>query len=88
MKAAIVLAQGIKQVMLTAESDEEKAILNCFKPSESIQLEIKKGTFYDHTPESAQGYTVMECKGGYLRSFESSESIMLVLRPEKAEHNG
>ena len=83
MKAAIILAQGIKQVMLTAESDEEKAILNCFKPSDALELEIKQGSFYSSTPEAAKGYTVEQCKGGYLRAYESEDSLMLVLKPKK-----
>ncbi len=85
MKTAIIIADGIKQIMFTPENDSEKQALKMITPDDDISLEVKEGTFYDSAPDSAKGYTVNECKGGYLRAFDSEDSLMLVLKPKKKE---
>lgn len=83
MKTAIILADGIKQIMFTPESDNERAALALITQDEEITVEIKEGTFYSSMPKSAIGYTIQKCQGGYLRAYESEESLMLVLTPKK-----
>ena len=83
MKTAIILANGIKQIMFTPENDSEKQALKMITPDDDITLDIKKGTIYDDAPESARGYVVEKCKGGYVRAFECEDCLMLVLTPKK-----
>jgi hypothetical protein len=84
MKTAIIIANGIKQIMFTPENDSEKQALKMITPSDDISLDIKEGTFYDSysRPASAHGYTVDKCQGGYLRAYPSEDSLMLVLTPK------
>ncbi len=82
MKCAIVIADEVKQVMLTPENDSEKQALKMITPDDNISLAIKEGTFADTKP-SAAGYSVGMCKGGYLRAWDNKDSIMLVLTPKK-----
>lgn len=83
MKAAIIIADGIKQIMFTAENDSEAMALKMITPDDDISLEVKAGTFYDTPPRAALGYVVAQCGGGYLRAYECSKSLMLVLRPKE-----
>lgn len=85
MKTAMVFANGIKQVMLTPETDEERAALKLLTPDDDIAVERKWGTFFDTYPPSAAGYVVQESRGEYLRAYECRESLMLVIRPKKPE---
>ena len=82
MKTAIILADGIKQIMFTPENESEKMALKMITPEDNISLEIKSGTFYDSMPESAKGYAVQKSRGDYLRAYECEESLMLVLTPK------
>ena len=82
MKCAIVLTDGIKQIMLTPENDSEKSALKMITCDDDITIETKWGTFYDSRP---LGYEINECMGGYLRRFRSDDSLMLVLR-RKVSH--
>jgi len=82
MKCAVVIASGMRQVMLTGETPEEVSALRMIgEPGQDLSVEFKTGHFYDDSPSSARGYTVSECKGGYLRAYDSRESLMVVLRP-------
>ena len=85
MKTAIIIADGIKQIMFTAENQSEKQVLAMITPQDDITVEAYTGTFYDSSPESAKGYVVAESKGGYLRGYEDKASLMLVLKPKKEE---
>ena len=82
MKCAIVLTDGIKQIMLTPENDSEKQALRMITRDDDITIETAWGMFYDSRP---LGYDVSECGGGYLRGFRSDESLMLVLRRKAAK---
>ena len=82
MKTAIVIANGIKQIMFTPETEDERQALKLITINDDITLDIKRGRFYDNMPSSAAGYMVENSQGGYLRAYESEESIMLVLRPK------
>lgn len=83
MKTAIIIADGIKQIMFTPENDSEKQALRMITPQDDISVETKTGTFYDDSPECARGYIVKECRGDYLRGYEDEESLMIILRPKK-----
>lgn len=87
MKTAIIISNGIKQIMLTPENDSEKQALKMITPQDDITLETHTGTLYDRSPESAKGYTVSQCRGGYLRAYEDTDSLMLVLKPKKIERD-
>ncbi len=87
MKTAIIIADGIKQIMFTPENDSEKQALSMITPQDDISVETKTGTLYNDSPECARGYVVKECRGEYLRAFEDKESLMLILRPKKEEKN-
>ena len=79
MTIALYIADGLEQIVLTPESDTEKAILGKLHDG-SRSLSILKGSFY-------------ECRGGWVRhkqhvihtaygrSEENDDSTMIVLRP-------
>ena len=89
MKCAIVLADGIKQVMFTAENESEKKALYVLNDVDSdITIEHKRGSFYDGFRDQKSmgcGYNVALCQNGYLRAYEDSDSLMLVLRNKKLD---
>jgi len=82
MKVAIIFSEGIKQINLTPENDDEKHALRLISPNDNIELAVKSGSFGE---EKYKPFTVdvNRCQGGYLRAFESKESVMLVLTPKK-----
>lgn len=86
MKCAIIIADGIKQIMFSPENDSEKQALKLITPDDDISIDIKEGTLYDRMPPSAHGYSVQKCQGGYLRAYEQADSLMLVLRPKKVNN--
>ena len=81
MKTAIILSDGLKQIMLTPENDNEKQALKMISPEDDISIEVKQGSFADK--ESVRGYDVHQCQGGWLRVWEDNNSVMLILRPKK-----
>lgn len=82
MKTAIIFCDGIKQIILTPENDDERFALNLITPSDDIELLVKKGGFGSahNQPFSAN---VSECQGGYLRIYQDEDSRILVLKPKK-----
>lgn len=56
MKTAIYIEDGTVQLVITPESDFEKAALRSFE-SEPIEAQVFAGTFYD-------------CRGGWVRQKE------------------
>jgi len=87
MKTAIIIADGIKQIMFTPENDAEKKALKMFSLDDNITMDYKRGTFFGNEPqpESAAAYSIQECQGGYMRAYQSTESLMLVLKPKQEE---
>lgn len=69
MKIALYIEDGLEQIVLTPESDTEKAILGKIHDG-SRELSIKRGEFY-------------ECRGGWVRHGRGTgdDSTMIVLRP-------
>lgn len=80
MKTAIVFADGLKQIILTPENDDEKKALKLITPQDDIELAVHTASFGE---ARFKPFTVKinESKGGYLRTYDDTESIMLVLRP-------
>jgi len=66
MKIALYIEDGLEQIVLTPESDTEKAILGKMHDG-SRQLDIKKGAFY-------------ACQGGWTRASNENSSTMIILR--------
>lgn len=86
MKTAIIIADGVKQIMFTPENDSEKEALKLLSAgNQNISVDFKTGHFYDRMPPSAHGYMVRACAGGYLRAYDSEESLMIVLTPKSIE---
>ena len=83
VKIALYIEDGLEQIVLTPQSDTEKAILKKLRDDDRV-FEIKGGSFY-------------ECRGGYVRhrmAFYSQisgqnvddDSTIIVLRPKPAEN--
>ena len=86
MKCAVVLAEGVKQIMFTPENESEKRALAMISVNDDISVERKTGHFCDG--DRVAGYSVSMCQGGFLRAFDDSDSLMLVLRDKKGESDG
>ena len=84
MRCAVIFADGIKQILFTPENDEERFALKLITANDDISLKIKHGSFTDRNNFVPAGFTINECQGGYLRMYESADSVMLVLRPKEA----
>ena len=83
MKTAILLADGVKQIMFTPETDSECKALKLITPDDNIHTVIKAGNFYDKGRSEIFGVDVYECRGGYYRAEEKEDSVMFVLTPKK-----
>lgn len=81
MKLSIVIAEGIKQVMMTPENDQERDALKWITPSDDIEIATVWGT-YDDEP-SPYSYNTGMSKGGNLRRFAEKDSLMFVLTPKE-----
>ncbi len=84
MKTAILLAEGVKQIMFTPENDNEKQALKMISPSDEIHTVVKRGSFYSGD-EKVFGVNVYECQGGYYRAERNEDSVMFVITPKKVE---
>lgn len=67
MKIALYIEDGLEQIVLTPQSDTEKAILGKLTDG-SRELSIKRGEFY-------------ACQGGWTRHGSADQSTMIVLTP-------
>jgi hypothetical protein len=83
MKTAIIITDGLKQIMFTPENEVEKEVLKLFTVNDNISIEPKRGTLYDEPPECARGYTMAKSSGNYYRAYECEESLMFILKPKK-----
>lgn len=83
MKTAIIITDGAKQIMFTPETEMEKEALKLITAEDNIDVHIKRGGF--HSKGSVAGYSIDMCQGGYLRAWDSSDSVMLVLTPKKEQ---
>ena len=78
---SVVIAEGVKQVMLTPETDHEKEALKWISVEDDVEIAKHWGTF-DDAP-SAYSYNSTKCQGGYVRRFAEADSLMFVLTPKK-----
>lgn len=78
MKTTIVIQEGITQIVLTPETDQEKSILNMIN-NKGVETVMKVGNFCD-------------CAGGWIRYYgfqyndwdkEKIDSLMLVLKEKE-----
>jgi len=83
MKTAILITEGVKQIMFTPENDNEKEALKYISPDDDIHIVIKTGSFYGDNEAKIFGVNVYECRGGYYRAENNDESVMFVLTPKK-----
>ena len=81
MRTAILITNKVKQIMFTPENDAEKEALTYISPNDEIHTVIKKGSFYEN--DEIFGVDIYECKGGYYRAENKSDSVMFVLTPKK-----
>lgn len=81
MKLSVVIAEGVKQVMMTPENDHEREALKWINPTDDIEIATKFGT-YDSEPTHV-AYNSSLCQGGYVRRFAEESSLMFVLTPKK-----
>ena len=84
MKCAIVLGNGVKQIMFAPENDNEKQALKMITPDDDISIQTKQGSFYDDNAKVV-GYNVGFCQGGYLSAFSEGDCVMLVLKRKEKE---
>lgn len=85
MKTAILLAQGVKQIMFTPENDNEKQALKMISPEDEIHTVIRRGSFYTGSEEEVFGANVYECQGGYMRAERDVDSVMFVITPKETQ---
>ncbi len=81
MKTAIIFADGVKQIVLTPENDDEKFALSLITPQDDIELLITEGKIGDIRNQPFTKSVNMS-QGGYLRIFDDSESRIFVLTPK------
>ena len=85
MKTRILLADGVKQIMFTPETENEKEALKLITVNDDIHTVIKRGSFAAYDTDKVFGADVYECQGGYYRAQQDTESVMFVLTPKKNE---
>jgi len=66
MQIALFIKDGLEQIVLTPETDTEKAILGKMHDG-TREMSIHHGSFY-------------ECRGGYVRESKNDESTIIALR--------
>lgn len=72
MKIALYIEEGREQIVLTPQSDTEKAILGKLH-SNSRKMSILRGSFYG-------------CQGGWTRRGGDDDSTMIVLDAKEADN--
>jgi hypothetical protein len=81
MKTTIILSDGVKQINLTPENDQEREALKMFTVDDNINLAVQQGSFGEERFKPFQ-IDVNRCVGGHLRAYDNKDSIMLVLTPK------
>lgn len=82
MKTTIIFSEGVKQINLIPETDDERMALSFFTPNDNIDLAVRSGSFGE---AKFKPFTVSfkECVGKYIRTYDSSVGIMLILSPKE-----
>ncbi len=81
MNCAIILTANAKQVVFTPENDMEKSALSMITVDDEINIASNWGTFQ----AKPRGFGIDMCRGGYIRAWEDSESLMLTLTKKVTE---
>ena len=77
MKISLVITEGAKQIMMTPETEHERAALRMIAPGDTLRTVSQWGSFGDERKHVS--YQVGKCEGGYYRAFETRDSLMLVI---------
>lgn len=85
MKIAVLIADGVKQIMLTPETEHEKQALRFIQPDDKLIAKSKWGTFTDE--KEIVGVSVDMCQGGYLRGYRSEESLMFIIEEKEVTNS-
>jgi hypothetical protein len=80
MKISIVIVEGAKQIMLTPETKHEKECLKIINPQDKLEVVSRRGSFTDENKFVHSKLQVSMCEGGYLRAFNSEDSLMFLIR--------
>lgn len=83
MKISMIIVEGAKQIMITPETEHEKEVLRYIEPNDELSVVSKIGTLYDSGDKQHWGYQLEECQGGYYRAYETSDSLMFVIKDKK-----
>lgn len=83
MKIAILLVDGAKQIMLSPETEHEKQALRMIQPGDTLETKSVWGTYTNESQHYR--YFPQECRGGYYREFNDTESLMFVITEKKEE---
>jgi hypothetical protein len=88
MKSVLIFTDSISQLVLTPETEQEKKVLEIFKAKTPV--EIKVASFYKQSgPYGHQcdwsGVEFAESNGGFLKPYESTESVMFIVRNAEVE---
>lgn len=86
MKISIVLAEGVKQIMFSPETDHEKNALKWIAPGDKATVAAQWGT-YDREPNH-YSYNSSRCEGGYIRRFAEKDSLMFVIEDSSKDPQG
>lgn len=81
---SLVISGDIKQIMLSPDNDDEGRILKSIQVDDTISVVTKQGSFVE---KSNLGYSIDQCRGGYLRAYEKDDCLMIVIQPKKDEPN-
>lgn len=83
MKISILIHEGIKQVIMTPETDHEKNALGFIAPTDTLEVVNRWGSLGDKIIHA--NLAVGECRGEWLRLFPHEMSLMFVIREKKKE---
>jgi len=81
MKMSVVIGDGVKQIMMTPETDHEKEALGWIAPTDTVKIATQWGT-YDSEPQH-YSYNTSMSQGGVLRRYAEKDSLMFVLTPKE-----
>jgi hypothetical protein len=81
MKTAVIFSDGIKQIILTPENEDEKFALSLISSKDEIELAIVDSARFGNEGPKPFTANVAYCRANYLRVFDDSVSKVLVLKP-------
>lgn len=88
MKTSVIFSEGIKQIFLQPENDDEKFALSLITAKDDIELLVKNGSIFSAPDAGRKPFTasVDERSGGHLRIYEGGDGKVLILKPKKNEN--